>query len=183
MKLGIHWPILFIVLLSATSSCSVTFPEPSPSRPEEPTASESSSDGGAEVLAMRAYSAGFASREERTDMVPAQIAVFTDGVVMADVGVPPAVRRTAIQLSADELADVTGVLQKAEPDGYFEPYDASFHSSDSMTVIQIRTATGEIIETAVPGLFAAAIEPPPDVTPAWVSEINREMSRLVELVR
>jgi hypothetical protein len=156
---------------------------PSDSVPDQPKASETSLESSAELLSMRAYSAGFASNEERTDMVPAQIAVFTDGVVMADVGVTPEVRRTAIQLSENELADLTRVFRKAEPEGYFEPYDAGFHSSDTMTIIQVRGATGGIIDIAVPGLFAAAIEPPPEVTPAWVAELDREMSRLVELVR
>ncbi|MGH2402599.1 MAG: hypothetical protein ACRDE6_07785, partial [Candidatus Limnocylindria bacterium] len=59
---------------------------------------------------LRAYTGGFEASAQRTAQVPAEVVVFDDGVVVADVGVSPAVRYATIQLTEDELQSVKDVL-------------------------------------------------------------------------
>jgi hypothetical protein len=134
------------------------------------------------VLVLRAYTGGFEAHAQRTAQIPAETVVFDDGVVVADVGVSPAVRYAAIQLTEDELQSVKDVLDQVDPRGHFVPYDPSSHVVSEMTIIQVHPGGDQAIEVAVAGLYAAHVSPAPEVAPLWAAALDSKMTELRDLV-
>ena len=134
------------------------------------------------MLVLRAYSGGFESQAERTDQIPAEVVVFDDGVAVADVGISPEVRYSAIQLTQDEIQALRDVLEQADPIGHFVPYDPAFHVVSEMTIIQVHNPE-RVTEVAIAGLYAALVSPPPDYAPPWAAALDVKMTELRDLVR
>lgn len=158
-------------------------PVPSTSSPEvQPGPSTSSTGADRSVLVVRAYSGGFATHAERTDQIPAEVVVFDDGVAVAEVGLSPEVRYSAIQLTQDELQGLKDVLQRADPMGQFVPYDPAFHVVSEMTIIQVHNPD-RVTEVAIAGLYAALVSPPPEYAPPWAAALDAKMTELRDMVR
>ena len=164
-------------LLLTLTGCGIT--QPSASQPADgDVASPASPRTESRLVAVRAYSAGFSTEGQRTDDVSADVTLFDDGLVVADVSEFPDRRYVAVQLTRPEIDEYLSRIRALEVQDLSIPYDPAFHSTSLMTVIRIHDGTDDI-EIAVASLLAQVAEPA-DV-PQFAIEIDLLMSELKEL--
>ena len=147
-------------------------------RSNDDTASPASPQVESRLVAVRAYSAGFSTQEERRDDVSADVALFDDGLVLADVGEFPDRRNVAVQLTRPEIDGYLARIQSLDLADLFVPYDPAFHTASLMTVIRVDDGT-DPIEVAVAGLLSNVVEPAG--VPRSAVEIDLLMSELKDL--
>lgn len=131
------------------------------------------------------YSPEFKYPEERTEQKEADIVVFSDGVVAANVNPntnePPTY--AAIQLTDDELADIRQQLEEANLETVsVSVTDATeIGAFDALTAIILAQSDDGPVELVAPGLYTRS--QPGDAFPAELVAIDRLLNDLEERVQ
>ena len=133
-----------------------------------------------DLLLLRVYSPEFSYPEERTEQKLADVVLFSDGVVAANVNpnTNEAPVYAAVQVTNDELAEITAQIADADlADVSIDVKDATeIGAFDALTAIILAQTDEGLVELVAPGLFT--LHEPASAFPPEVVAIDKLLNDL-----
>jgi len=133
-----------------------------------------------DLLLLRVYSAEFSYPEERTEQKLADVVLFSDGLVAANVNpnTNEAPVYAAVQVTNDELAEITAQIADADlADVSIDVKDATeIGAFDALTAIILAQTDEGLVELVAPGLFT--LHEPASAFPPEVVAIDKLLNDL-----